>query len=330
MELSEAELIARLRRDLSAAPPEVLCGIGDDCAVIRKDAASVFLVTTDCLVEGVHFEFDYFSFLELGKKTMAVNLSDIAAMAGEPRYAVVSIAIPERLSVGDIADFYTGMEQAASEFGTAIVGGDTSRSVKHFFVNVTLIGTAQEGRYKLRSGAKVGDGIYVSGHLGSAAVGLRLLERGKSGGVSYVQAHKNPRPRVVLGRILAETPEVHAAIDLSDGLLMDLGRVLDASEVAAELQYEAIPHEGDFDIACRSVRLAPEQTLLTGGEDYQLLFTMDDAAFATFSKACAAKRVSVTRIGRIVAADAGPKIKVFRGGANMDVSSLSGFDHFKS
>jgi thiamine-monophosphate kinase len=332
MNISEFELISRIKSHLTAAPVGMIRGIGEDCAVLKKDESNAWLVSTDCLVESVHFDFKYFSFVELGKKAMSVNLSDIAAMGGEPRYALVTLGIPKHVSEIDIGEFYTGLDQVAGEFGAAIVGGDTSFSPKLFFVNVVVIGVVKNEAYKLRSAAKPGDGIYVSGNLGSSAVGLGLLRKRKAQENVYVQAHKNPRPKVALGRLLGECPDVHAMIDLSDGLIQDLSHVMEASGTAAEIDFESVPREEDFETVCRTLRLDPDELLLAGGEDYQLLFTMPDVAFPALEKILAEKRLKVTRIGRVHDAiatgpDARSRVKIWKSGREL-VLKKTGFDHF--
>lgn len=333
MNISEFELIARIKSHLTATPIDMIRGIGEDCAVVKKDESNVWLISTDCLIESVHFDFKYFSFVELGKKAMSVNLSDIAAMGGEPRYVLVTLGIPKHVNEGDIGEFYTGLDQVAGEFGAAIVGGDTSSSPKLFFASLTVIGVAKNDRVKTRSSAKPGQGVYVSGCLGSSAVGLKLLQKRKAVENAYVQAHKNPRPRVHLGKILGETSEVGALIDLSDGLVQDLTHVLESSDAAAEIAFESIPREDDFEEACRKLKLDPVETLLAGGEDYQLLFTMDDAFLPELEKKLVDKRQKVTRVGRVLDAPAGgndahSRVKVFRAGQEVALKK-GGFDHFK-
>lgn len=335
MKTSEFELIHQIKKNLIMVPADLIRGIGDDCAVLKKDEDSVFLISTDCLVEKVHFELKQFSFIELGKKAMSVNLSDIAAMGGVPLYAFVTIGVSPDVNEGEVLDLYTGMQQVAAEFQAGIVGGDTTSSPKSFFVSLTVVGVAKNGQYKLRSDAKVGDGIYVSGNVGSSAVGLKLLQKKKVQENNFIKAHKNPRPRIQLGQLLGEASAVHAMIDLSDGLLQDLGHVLSASQVSAEINFENLPLEDDFFETCRSVGLSPEDTALTGGEDYQLLFTMDDAAAEELSSSLVAKRFKITRIGTVLPKEAVPKvalplparIRVLKNGKELKLGQL-GYDHF--
>jgi len=330
MKTTEFELIREIKDNLMTTPIDMIQGIGEDCAVVKKDEGHVFLISTDCLIERVHFDLDYFSVFELGKKAMSVNLSDIAAMAGKPLYAFVTIGVPPHFQKKDIHDFYTGLEQVSQEFATAIIGGDTSRSPNLFFISLTVIGVAKNDAYKLRSFAKPGDGIYISGPLGSSAVGLAILEKKKklSGGTVYIQAHKNPRPRIPLAGILAKFSEVHAMIDVSDGLLQDLNHILHASKVNARLDYNEIPREKDFDQFCERFCLSPENTLLSGGEDYQLLFTMEESASASLQKDLNHKRLSIKKIGTVLPLDQKkPRIEVVKNGEVLSLQSL-GYDHF--
>lgn len=298
--LPEFALIHKIRQTLLSTHVGLIVGIGDDAAVVEKDEKSVALISTDTVVEGVHFDLRYFSFYELGKKTLAGALSDIAAMAGTPAYAFVAIGIPPKVRENDVLDFYTGLEHVAQEFQTAIVGGDTSLAPHGFFAAITVVGEAPRGRCKLRSGAKVGDGIYVSGCLGSSAVGLRLLQKKKPAENVFVRSHLNPRPRIFLGRVLSAYEGVHALIDVSDGLVQDLSHVACASGVGAQVDATLIPTDKDFESLCKMLKLDPTVTALTGGEDYELLFTMDDTDFEPLQRQLAAKKIRITRIGQVV------------------------------
>lgn len=329
MALSEFKLIEKIKSHLLSTHADLLHGIGDDCAVIEKDAENVFLVSTDSLIEGVHFDLSYFSFIDLGKKALSVNLSDIAAMAGKPLCAVVSLAIPSKISEEQIIDFYSGLEQVALEFKLAIAGGDISKSPSHFCITVTVMGEAKKDAYKLRSKAQVGDGIYVSGVVGAAAVGLAYFQKKKKVENPFIQAFKNPRPRLNLAKVLAEIPEVHAAIDVSDGLLQDLGHVARLSDVGVRVNYGDVPRAPDFEKACQELKLNPAETLLAGGEDYQLLFTMSDkGARALDQKLSLIKNLRVTRIGEIVSKEQG--VKVFDEAHQEIKVKKTGFDHFIS
>lgn len=325
---SEFKLIDKITTHLLSTHVDLVHGIGDDCAVIKKDKNSVFLVSTDSLIEGVHFDLSYFSFIDLGKKALSVNLSDIAAMAGKPVCAVVSLAIPSKITEAQILDFYSGLEQVALEFKLAIAGGDITKNPSHFCITITVMGEAKKDAYKLRSQAKVGDGIYVSGVVGAAAVGLAYCQKKKAVENHFIQAFKNPRPRLQLAKTLAEIPEVHAAIDVSDGLLQDLGHVARLSEVGAKINLRDVPSAPDFDKVCQELKLNPVETLLSGGEDYQLLFTMSDKGARVLDQKLAhLKNLRVTRIGEIVGKDRG--VKVFDETHQEIKLKKLGFEHFQ-
>lgn len=338
MKVSEFELIRSIHDDLMSTHSGMIQGIGDDCAVVKKDDKTVFLISTDSLIEDVHFSMRYFSFIDLGKKVLSVNLSDIAAMGGTPLYAFVSLGIPPKVSEGNITDLYQGLEQIAREYSVAIAGGDISKSPNYLFINVTVVGEAKKNKYKLRSTAKVGDGIYVSGDVGSAAVGHAYFQKWRRVENNYVQAFKNPRPRLYLAEILGSFTKVHAMIDLSDGLVQDLTHVLRSSKVAAKIDCGKIPREKDFEQACTSLRINPVETLLTGGEDYQLLFTMDDSNLEALNKKLTIKKnIRVTRIGEVVewkpkkhSANINfPELFIFDEKGKEIILVKGGFDHFR-
>lgn len=339
MKLSEFDLIRAIQEQLSSTNSGLIEGIGDDCAVVKKDDKAVTLITTDCLIEHIHFDLRYFSYIDLGKKALAVNLSDIAAMGGTPLYAFVTIGIPPKVTEGNVTDIYQGMDQLAGEFSVAIAGGDISASPNYLFISVTVVGEAKKNRVKLRSGAQAGDGIYVSGVLGSAAVGLTFFNKWRRVENNYIQAIKNPRPRMFLGNVLGGFAKVHAMIDVSDGLYQDLSHILQASKVGAKIAYDKVPREKDFEATCRSLRINAADTLISGGEDYQLLFTMDDSNLEALQKKLQVrKNIRVTRIGEIIALEKQkhpskyllhPELRILDSDDEEITVKVGGFDHFK-
>lgn len=334
MNISEFELIEQIKNSLVTTPVDMIRGIGEDCAVVKKDDEHVSLITTDCLVENVHFDLSCFSFIDVGKKALSVNLSDIAAMAGLPRYAFVSLGIPKTMSEEQIRDFYFGLEQIAQEFSTAIIGGDISRTPDLFFVNITVMGVAKNHQYKLRSTAKPGDGIYVSGNVGSAALGLRFLQKKKKVENQYIQALKNPKPRLYLSNILSEFQSVHSMIDLSDGLLQDLGHILKSSNVCAKIDFDKLPLEKDFVHTCKKLKMDPKQTALTGGEDYQLLFTMDESDLEELNSRLNKNKIQITKIGEVLDSKntnstIQERLHVFENDSEMKLENVWGWDHFR-
>ncbi|HJX69772.1 MAG TPA: thiamine-phosphate kinase [Dehalococcoidia bacterium] len=260
-----SEIVSQRERD-----QQIVVGIGDDAAAWRS-GDSTLLATTDTLVQGVHFTAGN-TWGELGWKAMAINLSDIAAMGGIPQYALVSLSLPGDTEVDDVTQLYHGLAEAANQFKTAVVGGNISRAPV-VVVTITLIGQAQTYGILTRSAAVPGDMIAVTGYLGSSAAGLRMLVHHLQFDPETVaflrKAHLKPQPRIAEGQLLVRKG-VQAAIDISDGLIADLGHVCKASGVGAMVKVNQVPLHP-------LVRAAfPWESLsfaLAGGEDYELLFT---------------------------------------------------------
>lgn len=274
---SESALIAALYRLFGPPPPGVALGIGDDCAALAVTGEDFLLWTVDTLIEGVHFDLAYFSLPQLGRKALAVNLSDIAAMGGEPLYTLLSLGWPRDRDVAGALALGAGLAQAAKEYGVAVIGGDTVASPAGVMITLTLLGRVPRGEMLQRRGARVGDNIYVTGPLGEAAAGLEMLQRGlaleSEVHRSLVEAHLNPRPQLQAGRVLASQRLATALIDLSDGVATDLGHVCLASGVGARIPGGRAPVSPRVRTAAASLDLDPLDLALKGGEDYQLLFT---------------------------------------------------------
>ncbi len=298
----------------------LLLGIGDDAAAWRTPEA-IELATTDTLVDGVHFRHDLTSWEDLGWKSMAVNLSDVAAMGGWPLYALVTLGLTPQTRVQDVRDLYRGMLSACRAYGCRIAGGDVVRSPVDF-VTVAMTGSAR-GRTLTRSAAKPGDRVAVTGPLGSAAGGLQALLRGtlpaNEHGRRLRAALNRPVPRLDACDTLIGCG-VEAAMDVSDGLVDDLAKLCEASGVGAVVQAGRVPTE-----ACLRDTF-PEGWLhlaLNGGEDYQLLFTGSDAVVG----AAVATLEQAAEVGRIVADHPGRVRVVDDGGAEIALHR-SGWDHF--
>lgn len=333
-DLGEFGLIAVLQNALPAearSSPALELGIGDDCAVWRPPAGESVVVTTDSLVEGVHFRLDWTDWERLGHKTLAVNLSDLAAMGAVPGIAVVTLALTGLERVNDLVAFYRGLGALAISTGTLIAGGDMVSSPHGTAFHVTALGSTQNGRTLRRGAARPGDVIGVSGTLGASAAGLELLKSGpgdhrRSVATSAVliDAHLRPQPRLALGELLL-LEGARAAMDLSDGLFGDLPKILAASGVSARLDEAAIP------VAAAVRALFPNRWLelaTRGGEDYELLFTATPSAFDRIQAKCGAIGATITAIGEILE----------RGGALLTVVNVEGverpvefgaFDHFR-
>ncbi len=318
------ELIARTIREGSPPPPAgLLIGIGDDAAAWRSDAP-VHLATTDTMVDGVHFKSSQITWEELGWKSLAVNLSDIGAMGGVPQYALVTLAIATDTMVEEVISLYRGMLAVANPFGVAIAGGDIVRSPVSI-ITISLFGVVENdaGRIMTRGGARAGDLVYVTGFVGSSAAGLKMVQESlvfEPETATYLrQAHFRPQPRVLEGRKLVEAG-VRCAIDISDGLVGDLTHICEASKVGARILIENIPIHPLTRAAFPGECL---EMALSGGEDYEILFTAGAAA----GNLGPAAPLSATAIGEITAENCGKVVLVDKSGRTF-VKSKAGWDHF--
>jgi thiamine-monophosphate kinase len=317
--LGERRVISRIRRAFGERRAGVLVGIGDDAALVRTPGR--LLLTTDLLVEDVDFWRDAHPARLLGRKSLNINLSDIAAMGGRPLHAVVGMALPADIEESWLRQFMAGFRAAAREAGVALVGGDLSRAEK-IVVAVTVTG---EARFPvLRSGARPGDAVFVSGTLGDAAGGLRLLEKGGHRGVvkavrPLVDAFLDPAPRLALGASLARRKLASAMIDLSDGLSVDLAHICEESGTGAEVEAERVP----VSAALAHMARDPLSMALNGGEDFELLFTVRPRDVAAVERMAPKSRLS--RVGRITA---GRRLVLLGPGKKRRALRAEGFEHF--
>lgn len=297
-------------------------GIGDDCALLEIAHGMELAVSTDMLVSGTHFFPDADPF-QLGHKALAVNLSDMAAMSAKPRWCTLAIAMPDADEVW-VEAFSRGFFSVADQYEVELIGGDTTRGPLTFCVQI--MGEAPMGTAIMRSGAKVGDDIWVSGELGDAALALahlqgRITLSDEALAICLPQLHM-PTPRVELGLWLRGLAA--SCIDISDGLLADLGHILDLSGVGAELWLEAIPHStvvGDY-----SDQAMADECVLTGGDDYELCFTAHPTTRPEVEGLIERVGVNLTRIGTITE---GPGLRVLDAGGKPIPITHMGFDHFK-
>ncbi len=326
----EPALINALSRIFGPPPAAVAVGIGDDCAALAVAGPDYLLWTVDTLLEGVHFDLAYFSLSQLGYKALAVNLSDIAAMGGEPLYALLSLGWPQGRDPAGALALGEGLARTAGEFGVAVIGGDTVASPKGVMVTISLLGRVPKGEMLQRRGAKVGDRIYVTGPLGEAAAGLEMLKRGAAlePGLqeSLAQAHLAPQPQLRAGRILAGERLASALIDLSDGVATDLGHVCRASGVGGRIPAETAPVSLRVLAAAPLMSLDPLDLALKGGEDYQLLFTSPPekaaALFQAFEQAGLPRPLP---LGEIIP---GAGVWLATPEGEKEISG-EGFDHFR-
>ncbi|HET9915812.1 MAG TPA: thiamine-phosphate kinase [Candidatus Binatia bacterium] len=322
--LGEFGLIERIRRKV-AVGRGVRLGIGDDAAWVDHPQGSS-LVTADLLIEGIHFDLRWTSLADLGYKSVAVNLSDIAAMGGTPAYVMLSLGIPVNFDSSKIDALYRGINSQAKKYGISIVGGDTN-TADSLIISVCLIGHPPK-KPIYRSGAHAGDDIYVTGTLGDAALGLSLLRlkrQPQSRAVAQLlKRHHRPTPRLAAGALLAKRNLASAMIDISDGLIQDLGHICQASGIGANIRQDTLPLSSAYRALAGKTGM---QHALSGGEDYELLFCAaprQRKRIATLSKQAG---VPITRIGVCVPPADG--IKVFDTADAEIVVKAQGHDHFK-
>jgi thiamine-monophosphate kinase len=276
--IAEKELIAQIRRRTKAdANAAVLTGIGDDCAVLQMSRRSGkpvdTLVTTDFSLEGVHFRRDWHSPESIGHRCLARGLSDIAAMGGEPVAVFLSLALPRQISASWINRFTGGLLNLAEKYGVMLAGGDTAESPDGVLADIVVVGAVPKGKAVLRSGARPGDRIYVSGELGGSAAAVWKMRKDKKPiqkpNWREFPRHFFPDPRIELGRVLRQRGLVSAMVDTSDGLSTDLAHICEESGVGAEIREELIPRAR----VGRALKAVGLELALHGGEDYELLFT---------------------------------------------------------
>lgn len=309
-EFALIDLIAREVRDKN-----VVAGIGDDCAVIRYDKRRHLLWTVDMMVEGDHFRLDWMTPRQVGVKAVEANVSDVAAMGGLPKYALASIALPDDTQIEFVSGLYRGMRASAKKHGLNIVGGNTTHS-RTLTIDFTLIGFVEKDRMTLRSGAREGDLICVTGDLGKSRAGLELLLAGKKG---YTSAYLNPRCRLFEGREIAR--HATSMIDVSDGLASEVGRVCSMSGVGAEVCARDVPVSAKTRKAAEAVGKDALDYALRGGEDYELVFTVPEKKLGKIKVKC-----PVTVVGRILPKKEGLTLVDEDGGRT---PLGGGYDHFK-
>ena len=321
-ELGEFGLIDLIKKMAGGGGDKrLLVGIGDDAAAWRGDG-SIQLATVDSFIQDVHFPSGLASWKELGWKALAVNLSDIAAMGGLPRYVLVSLALPDNTEVNDVTALYSGILGLAKQFGVAIIGGDISRAPL-VVITIAVFGSSQKKQILSRSTAKPGELVAVTGYLGAAAAGLEMLTKGlrfdPEATASFRNAFLHPIPRIAEGQLLV-AQGVKTAIDLSDGLVSDLNQVCKASQVGARVEVERVPVEPRVkaEFGEKALELA-----LGGGEDYELLFTGRAKVIERVKRKAACP---ITVVGEIVAGDKGVTLVDSQGEPVNLVSR--GWEHF--
>jgi thiamine-monophosphate kinase len=329
-EIGEFGFIESIKDECIPSLKDVIKGIGDDCAVFGPYAGRFFLFTTDMLVEGIHFLRDRITPYQLGWKSMAVNLSDIAAMGGRPLVSLVSLAIPVQTDVELIRTLYKGMKDICGLHKVNIVGGDTVASPDALVINVSLIGDVGEHEVLYRSGARPGDKIYITGTVGDSAAGLKILKNEivppASMSSHFIKAHNEPRPLIHTGKAIAASRVASAMIDVSDGLLSDLGHICKESGVGGLLFRSKIPLSSELKRLASVANFNPLDLALSGGEDYLLLLTVPEQKTQDLELLSKGKRpFPLYLIGEIAK---GAGIRMVSDDGSVEVVSPKGFDHF--
>ena len=326
--LGEFGLIERITKDIATTNKEIVKGVGDDAAILQFGSDEEVLVSTDLLMEGVHFDLTYFPLKHLGYKAVVANISDIYAMNGTPRQITVSLALSRKFCIEDVEELYAGMRLACQQYGVDIIGGDTSSSLTGLAISITAIGTAPKGTAVKRNGAKETDLICVTGNLGAAYMGLQLLEREKLAtagkdiqpdfqGKEYIlERQLKPEARKEVVEKLREEGLIPTSmIDISDGLSSELMHICKQSEVGCRIYEERIPIDYQTAIMAEELNMNVITCALNGGEDFELLFTVP---IADHEKVSAMKDVRV--IGHIVGENMGLAL-ITRDGAEMELKA---------
>jgi thiamine-monophosphate kinase len=338
----EFDFIRQIRNRASRRPsPDLVFGIGDDAAVLRERESRETLVTVDLLVEDVDFKLEYAPPRRLGHKALAVSLSDIAAMGGNPAFSLLTLGVPERFRHPDFEsqyffdEFFAGYFALAEKHSVALIGGDMSSTPDRLTIDSIVIGHCPSGKAVHRRGAQAGDGVYLTGAVGASASGLKMLldgarvkETEENLAQSALRAHLQPEPRVEFGRRVGELGLAHSMIDVSDGLAQDLAHICDESGVTAIVDFDSTPVAAETQLVHQDPDAAFEFAA-GGGEDFELLLTADRAREAGLFEIAADLGLRLSRIGEIVPARQDSRPPVFlRRGEKVNPLSIRGFDHF--
>ena len=324
-DLSETELIERIRQHLPPPPDWLVVGIGDDAAVVMPARNRLDVLTVDAIVEGVHFDRRFTPPDAVGHRALAVNLSDLAAMGAEPRLALLSLALPADLTCEDFERMIAAFATLARTHRVHVVGGNLTKSPGPLMIDVTLSGIVKPRQVLTRGGARPGDHLYVTGSIGAAAAGLQMLEtHAAARSETCVKRYLFPEPRTRVGVLLGRNRAATACVDLSDGLADAVRRVADASGVGAVIDADAVPIEPDAVKWFDSQGARPLAAAMSGGDDYELLFAVRPRLRGRLSAATRHGNAAVTRIGVCTEDRA---VLVQRGSAREPITG--GYSHFR-
>jgi thiamine-monophosphate kinase len=331
---SEFDFINLIRnRAARRNPADLVLGIGDDAAILRERPGRSRLLSVDLLVEEIDFKLAYAIPRWLGHKSLAVSLSDIAAMGGTPRFSLLTLGIPrpDRTSPTFWEEFFAGYFALGDEHGVSLIGGDVSSTPGPLTIDSFVIGDCPEGSALRRSGARAGDSVFVTGRLGASAAGLKLLLQGarpneneRSLLQDALRTHLKPEPRVAFGRKIVGL--AHAAIDVSDGLAQDLSHICRESGVGAIIDFDSVPVAAEVGLITLD-RESAFDLAVNGGEDFELLFTTSDDVKAQLIEAAEDCRVQLTRIGEIL--EQSENRLLMRRDGDVKPLLVHGYDHFR-
>lgn len=331
-DIGEFALIERIRKIIENAghkPGLLIHGIGDDAAVFTPEPGYEMVVTCDSMVDGRHYLKEYMAPIEIGRRAMIMNISDIGAMGGIPLYALVTLGLTSTEKVDDIEDMYRGFIQELEPFNASIIGGNITQTAGNTFIDITLMGKAKRGYIALRSGAKPGDALMVTGYPGSAGAGYRLIADGvaqASENKTLIDAYLRPVHRAREGHALAASGMITSMMDVSDGLSGDLYHICESSSIGAELWEQMLPVSNALKEISSLYKLSPVDFILAPSDDYELLFTCAIKNIEDIKRVLAEFNCPVTHIGDIVPLAQG--ITLISSNGEKGPLNKKGWDHF--
>jgi thiamine-monophosphate kinase len=332
-DLGEFGLIDRLSRNFKNHLSDTVLPIGDDCAAYSASSSKNQVVSTDALVENIHFKLSIISAEQLGKKAIAVNISDIAAMGGTPTRILITLGISKKVSSSFLDQLYKGIRKTCELYNIELFGGDTVSSPNCFFINVTIIGETKKGKLFTRKGARKGDLIFTTGTLGDSSLGFKIQyeKKWKCSAKSkkyLLEQHLTPIPRLKESQLLARsTRKINSMIDVSDGLVQDLHHICKQSGTGAVIFEEKLPQSPEFSKVCSDNNLNPTPFILNGGEDYELLFTLPADGVKNLYRQFEKAKALVTHIGEIT--QPSEKVSLLKKNGKREIlRQSSGFNHF--
>jgi len=300
--VGEFGLIEVIKKTVFNRNKKIIVTIGDDAAIVKPSPGKYLILTTDTLLENLHFDLSYFSFRQLGHRALTANLSDIAAVGGLPVTALVTLGLPSYVSVENVLELYSGMNLLAKKFNCPISGGDVTSSPKGLFITITVLGEVERNFLTLRSKAKAGDLIGVTGELGESHTGLKLLQKAKKDKrikfpKNLVQKHLTPQPKIFEAREIIKKLKPNSMIDISDGLASEVSHIAKASKLGAVIFESEIPLSPKARKAGKILNKNPLNWALYGGEEYELLFTIPKSGVKSLIKL--SKKIKLTLVGEM-------------------------------